>query len=584
MTVNTITNSTYTWGDGDQDVLSGTTNGAHSYSASGDYDIELVIEDGCGCTVTGTDQIRIYNRPPVPNIVMTPVNPAPNEQVSFSFSGTDIDDTITNIAWTIEDRGSYGNTDTVSAVNSRDTVIPHTNGTGTQWYGETPNMGAFTNPESHPVNIEITWWDGFSNQTMTYDETFTQGKFSGPDVNFMQDPADAELDVTVRFSNLTTNTDRVGLGLPDHFEYTWSWTDAGDLETTTDVPFTYELEKTPTSADCQVQLCAQWSDGWETHNTCESKDVVFGTVVTVTSEDCYYNLNIIGTSEDGSVSGYGWTVFSGVGQYGPWTETWTSPVGLEQNDKKICFTSLGWFKIEGTVYGTGASTSDDEILYVTTVCPAGDSIYNLWNGTGIQDVGADWDHSGHGVETEAAKHSGTYGLDATGMKNNDKINFTAPGVSNIPLGDYDFLRVWVNIQELSDEIDIEFKTVGSKTGTTLNFINYVDTNKIGVWQKAMVPLDDFNFPDSGETYLNKLILTATENSGIWLDDISLTIGTVERDVIPICAPEMYGTETQERKRMRAREMKPSIKGRPAVQPSARIIVDGNRPFPGPTNL
>lgn len=591
MMVNSIDNSDYDWGDGNQNNnQSGTPDLGHTYLASGDYDVELVIEDECGCTVTGTDQIRILNRPPVPNIIMVPGDPDPNEPVSFQYTGTDLDDTITNIAWTIGDSGSYGNTNTEAPTSSRDDVIPHANGLGTDWYGEAAVSGAFTNPGSHTVSIVISWWDGFTTQTANYSENFNQSRFSGPAVNFTQDPTEAELDTTVRFSNVSTNIDRVGLGLPDHYEYTWRWTDSGDVETETDVPFTYELEKTPTTADCQVQLCAQWSDGWDTHNTCVEKDVVFDTIVTISEEDCYYNLNIIGTSEDGSVTGYGWTIYSGTGQSGPWTATWSSPTGLDQNDKKICFTSVGWYKVEGTVYGAGASTSDDEVLYVTTVCPAGDSIYNLWNGTGIQDVGADWQHSGSGMETAEAKHTGTYGLDATGLTKNDKINFTAPGVSNVPLSYYDFLRIWINIQDVpsGSVIDLEFKTVGSKSGDSLNLVNYIDTSRVGIWQKAMVPLDDFNFPDGGETYLNKLIFTAAGSMGFWLDDMSLTIGTVERDVIPICAPDVSGVEVPISKTVKAKELKPSIKGRMDIQPSTRVIhssdVNTNRPFPGPKNI
>lgn len=365
MSVNNIDNTDYDWGDLSQDLdLSGAASRTHSWSSSGDYDVEIVIEDDCGCTVTGTDTIRIYANTPVPNIAMTPVTPEPNEVVYFQYTGTDVDNSITNIAWTIDD----GDTDTISGTNARDDIVYHTNGLGTDWYGQSANSGAFTNYGNHLVSIVITWWDGFSNQTINYSETFTQNKFSGPAVNFTQAPSEAEIGVPVTFTNTSTNTDRVGLGLPSHIEYNWRWIDDTTVENELDKPFSYELTETPTSASCSVQLCAQWSDGWDTQETCLEKDVVFGTIVTVTEEECYYNLNIIGTASDGSVTGYGWAVYSGAGSTGPWSEEWASPVGLDQNDKKICFTASGWFKIEGTVYGTGSSTSDYEIMEVTEVC------------------------------------------------------------------------------------------------------------------------------------------------------------------------------------------------------------------------
>jgi hypothetical protein len=580
MSINLVDNSDYDWGDGNQDNdLSGITNGVHTYSASGDYDIQVVIEDACGCTVTGTDQIRVYKRPPVPDIVMVPSDPEPNEPVYFQYVGDDVDSTITQIIWSIED-----DTNTITTVYDKNDTVAHTEGTGTLWCGEARNNGAFTDAGNHKVFISISWFDGFNIQTMPYDETFFQKKFTGPTVNFIQDPAEAEKDSPVRFSNLTTNTDRVGTGLNDCFEYTWRWSDADGLlvETEIDVPITYELERTPTTAMCKTQLCAQWSDGWKTHNTCVEKDVVFKTTVTVTEEDCYYNLNLIGTSDNGSVTGYGWTISSGISETGPWVDTWSSPTGPDQNDKKICFTSLGWYKIVGTVYGTGNPTSDDEIMYITTVCPAGDSIKNLWNGTGIQDAGSDWDHSGFGTETEQSKHAGTYGLDATNMSKNTSIVFSAPGASSVTADDYDFLRLWVNVRswQANKDMSIQFHTIGSANSDTIDLNSYLDTSKTGIWQKVMIPLSDFRF-SSDSIYLKKLILKAGGDMGVWLDDIALSMGTLETEAIAVCPPDVTGREIDESKKMRARELKPGLRGRLSIQPSARII---GTPFPGPKNI
>ena len=369
MTVNAVNNSDYDWGDGhSDDNLSGTTNGTHSWNASGDYDVQIVIEDECGCTVTGTDSIRIYNNPPVPDITMTPPNPDPNEPVSFKYTGTDVDNTITSIAWVIADSGAYGNTNTIS-VSARDDDVPHTEGKGTDWCGEAANSGAFTNPGDHKVSIQISWWDGFNTQLMTYDEHFNQGVFSGPSISFTQVPAQATLASGVKFVNTSTNTSRVGLGLPNCTEYDWTWTDGSISDGATDKPYSFEFERVPTSVDCKVKLCASWSDGWETRYTCHEEAVVFETTVTISEEDCYYKLNLIGTSDDGSISGYSWTVSSGTTELGPWVEVWNTPTNMDQNPKTICFTSVGWYKIDGYIYG-GGTTTDDEIIYITEVCPA----------------------------------------------------------------------------------------------------------------------------------------------------------------------------------------------------------------------
>jgi len=369
MSVNKVNNSGYDWGDGNfNSNLPGTTNGTHSWSSSGDYDVQIIIEDDCDCTVTGTDTIRIFNNPPVPDIAMTPADPDPNEPVAFRYSGTDVDDSISNIAWVIEDNGSYGHTDTLADVG-RDTTVPHTEGLGTSWCGESASAGAFTNPGSHKVSIVISWWDGFNIQTMNYEEYFNQRVFNGPTVSFTQIPAQATVGSGVVFDNSTINYDRVGLGLPNCTEYDWFWTDGSITNSELDKLYDFDFERTPTSVDCNVRLCASWSDGWQTHYSCHTESVVFKTTVTVSEEDCYYKLGLIGTSSDGSVSGYSWTVSSGTTETGPWTEVWNSPTNMSQNPKTICFTAIGWYKIDGYIYG-GGTTSDSEIIYITEVCPA----------------------------------------------------------------------------------------------------------------------------------------------------------------------------------------------------------------------
>jgi len=564
-TVNAVNNSVYDWGDTNSDTVAGAGNGAHSWDASGTYDIELVIEDECGCTVTGTDQITISNNAPVPNIIMIPSDPDPNTPVSFQYSGTDVDDVITNIAWTINDSGVYGNTNTLSATQLRDDIVPHTSGVGTDWHGVSGASGAFTNPGNHQVSIVVSWWDGFTTQTINYSEVFNQGKFSGPTVDFIQDPVKADLGTPTTFTNTSTNTNRVGLGLPDHFEYTWRWVDDTLVETETDKPYTYELVKTPTTAACEVRLCAQWSDGWDTINTCTTKDVIFDTIVTITEEDCYYNLNIIGTSSDGSVSGYSWTIASGISETGPWIDTWESPIGMEQNDKKICFTSEGWYQITGYVYGTGTTTSDTETIYIDTVCPegtGGEVIYVLWNGTGPLDVGGDWDHSGEGSEKSTCMYTGTYGLKAYGLKKNDEFEFASPDSAYVLTTPYTYLRMWVNTNRWERNKDMRLTFYGSHNNSynpggfhtsTLNLNDYMALDYHGNqgttpdWQHVLIPLEDFDFDDLMHPehaglpfYVHKLKFEARGKINICVDDIDLYAGVPIP--VAICDPYVTGEE------------------------------------------
>jgi hypothetical protein len=426
--VNYVKLSHYDWDDGNQDNnLGGAANGIHSWSSPGDYTVQLVIEDHCGDTVTGTKDIRIKYPPPTPDIIMIPSDPDPDTPVSFQWNGTDIYNTISGIDWIINDSGAYGNTDTGSNGHGRDDVVPHSSGQGTDWYGNTATPGAFTNPGSHLVEITYYWFDGFTTQTGTYSEPFTQKKFDGPTVDFYQDPDPVPVGSGVEFHNTTIDPDnRVGTSIvASGTEYDWAWDDDGNLDTVINVPYSYVYNNTPTTDNVSVELCTYWNDGWDDYTECKEKDVAIETTVVVTQEDCYYNLYIYGTSGDGTVSGYSWQVSrsttSGIG--GPYEVLWTSPTGTNQRSKTICFTEQNYFKIEGFVYGTGATTSGVEYILVDEVCPGAECALIIWNGTGILDSGGDWEHTSHGTEVAYAKYEGTKGLDATGFTSNKKKHF-----------------------------------------------------------------------------------------------------------------------------------------------------------------
>ena len=572
--VNQVNNTDYFWGDFTSDLdVPGAGTASHSWSAAGTYDIDIVIEDECEATVTGTKQIQIKWNAPTADITMTPGTPDPNEVVTFEWTGTDVDNQITTIDWVINDSGGYGNTDTTTTGLAKSATVPHAGGIGTDWCGQGENAGAFTNPGTHNVEIVIHYWDGFDTQTINYDEDFSQGIFSGPTVSFNQDPAQATVTSGVKFTNTSTSISRVGLGLDDCDEYDWTWTDDGVPTDYLDKPYSYELEQTPTSANCQVKLCANWSDGWDTQQTCVEEDVVFATDVTVTPVDCYYDLSVIGTSSNGSVSGYSWVIASGTTQSGGWTTIWTTPTDMEQQYKTICFADLGWYNITGYVHGTGATTSDNEILYVDEVCPetviSGAICTNIiWNGTGPLDEGGDWDHSKSGTEAAYAARSGTNGLDATGLKKNDQIWFSSQQGDDI--SEFDMLIAWVNMRSwvYSDEMNVRFQSLGSpgEWSDTISLGDYIDMSMLNVWQRALIPLSRFNLVNYDD--VKTLEFESYDNMGMYLDDISLTVGVP----IPIGPYDVYSEEFGERA-LSATPIRPAVKPDEFPETPSKKVID-----------
>jgi hypothetical protein len=222
------------------------------------------------------------------------------------------------------------------------------------------------------VAAVVYWNDGFNNHIINYNDDFIQDIFTGPTVDFDQVPNPVAVTSAVIFNNLTTVSGRVGTGFTpvDGAEYYWTWNDEGNIHTADNVDHDYVYGNTPVSDNVTVELCANWNNGWTDQETCEPKNLAIETTVIAAPEDCYYELTLFGTSDDGTTSGYSWEISrstsSGIG--GPWELLWGSPTGMDQKEKTVFFTEANYFKIEGFVYGTGATTSDDEYLYVEEVC------------------------------------------------------------------------------------------------------------------------------------------------------------------------------------------------------------------------
>lgn len=562
--INTIAKTSFYWDDGTSDLnLSGASSRSHIWNSPGIYNVRMVVYDECDGFSELVEQITIRNKQPVPDItcLQTANNiiSVPNTIVTFRYSGTDPNDAITSIDWVIHDNGSFGNTNT-SVTANRDDIISHSSGNGTSWCGQAANPGAFTNPGDHIVSIDVNWNDGFDDLVVTYNETFTQSRFSGPSIDFTQDPAQASISGTVSFANVSSNVDRVGTGLPNCFEYDWYlYYGSTEVDNVLNVDKSYVYTVQPTTIDASVKLCANWNDGWDNKYTCKTDKIVFETTISVIPEDCYYILDINGTAPDGTIHSYKWDIYQDTtvsGGSGPWERIWSSPNNIDQKTKKIGFTDLGYFKITGYIYGDdGSYDSASDIIYVYEVCPSAEHI--IWDGTGPLDKGKDWNRHGVGVETTYAAHSGTNGLHAT-MSDNNYIKFTK-FLSTIDTTQYESLVLWVNVRKLFNvNSDIKIKLRGLCGSGSVKLSNYITINSTDKWQKAIINLEDFNL-SSHTRFINTVDLVAIHDIEIYLDDVAFGAVKVERLAVQVCKVDMntdlIGTQT-----IQGREMLPSLKG------------------------
>jgi hypothetical protein len=565
-TMNRVVYTSYDWDDGNQDNnLSGVADRSHTWSAAGDYTVQIVIEDECGGTVTGTKNIRIKYPPPVPNLLchQADINNnilIPDTVVTFEYSGSNPNNRITSIDWVIADA-----TSTSTNGLAVEAVVPHTGGLGTDWYNHPASPGAFTDPGVHNVAIVVHWHDGFDAQTTSYNEDFAQLKFSGPSVNFDQGPDRALVTSGVVFTNTSSGTNRVGTGFgpPNGVQYDWRWDDDGNVTQINNVSYSYQLTQTSTSDNCTVQLCAHWQDGWDEQITCIDKDVIFAVSIVLEKNDCYYDLTVYGTSDDGSVSGYHWdisrsTVSGAAGP--PWEMIWQSPVATNQKYKTICFTEINFFKIEAFVHGNSTTASAQIEFFSNEVCAEECAMF-LWNGTGYEDAGGDWDHSGHGIEKMYAKYEGTNGLDATGFTQNKNIKFISSAVVNVD--QFDILSMFINLKQWQVNKDVQvFFDVGNK----VNLSAYLDTTKLNEWQRVLIPFVDLGLVKPID--LNRLTLDSGGNIGFYLDNVMVTVGAVTTKVVAIEKPRM-SAEAQDTPITRAQ----NVNYRP-----------GMSAFPAPSNL
>jgi hypothetical protein len=256
-------------------------------------------------------------------------------------------------------------------------------------------------------------------------------------------------------------------------------------------------------------------------------------------------MDIIGTSSDGTVTSYEWKVFHGDDDDGPWNLLWTSPKNIYQNNRSICFTAEGFYNIEGYVYGSGATGTDNNILFIDKVCDYSTDVLIIWNGTGILDNKGDWLHYGVGSESQIAAFDGSNGL-LVSANNGSVLRFANIDNNLIDINKFNFLTFWINVRSWQGAGNSKIKLHSNQDnrGKSLNLTSYVKKNRLKTWQKVLINLDRFELSrDESEIgwpcYVNELIFSFTDNVSFYIDDIRLIVG--ETVPVPVTNPNFTTT-------------------------------------------
>jgi len=371
-----ITTREYDFDDGVGWQTLGAT-GVNQWNPADSYENLLRLTTGFGNSdqsIRHVDDIQLVIRwrLPVPDLeclqavaghVITP-----DTIVTFLYNGTDPDNRITGIDWVIND--STTNTYVYGADSTA--IIAHTNGPGTGWYNHPASSGAFGVSGTHNIELVVHWdngIDGTSTPDILYNEDVIQDLFSGPTVNFTQDPSPTEINSSTDFHNTSTNIGRVGTA-GDGEQFDWRLDDNGPITEVLDATSTYVFTVTPTDTLATIRLLAHWNDGFTDRSSQVTKSIIFTAKITITKENCYYIFHIAGTSTGGGApTGYKWEVYRDPD--GANTLLWSSPTDLSQQDLRYYFTYVDEFLVTGTVYGAGSPTSDSSSILITEICTGG---------------------------------------------------------------------------------------------------------------------------------------------------------------------------------------------------------------------
>ncbi|MBD3322211.1 MAG: tandem-95 repeat protein, partial [Chitinivibrionales bacterium] len=79
------------------------SNVIHEFSDDGVYSIELIILDDDGESASLEKTVSINNQPPIAQFSYNPINPRPNQSISFTDESTDLDGVISYVHWDFGD-------------------------------------------------------------------------------------------------------------------------------------------------------------------------------------------------------------------------------------------------------------------------------------------------------------------------------------------------------------------------------------------------------------------------------------------------------------------------------------------------
>lgn len=152
---------------------------------------------------------------------------------------------------------------------------------------------------------------------------------------------------------------------------------------------------------------------------------------------------------------------------------------------------------------------------------ASGSFVVMWNGTGSEDLGSDWELEGKGTETTGSKYSGTNGLDTGVLTAGDSTRFDYESPFDVS-GSYGELTFMMNVQAYPPDSRLKVlwaDSTNTKLGSALKVEDYVSNMDTDEWKEVQIPIEDFNLTGS----VQKLIFRYQEADGqhFYFDDMGL---------------------------------------------------------------
>lgn len=145
----------------------------------------------------------------------------------------------------------------------------------------------------------------------------------------------------------------------------------------------------------------------------------------------------------------------------------------------------------------------------------------VWNGTGVDDTGADWTSSGTGSEDAASKHSGTNGWNTGVTAQNDYTVLNNGSLVDVD-GSYDELQFWLQVKAYPPGSRFRLRWVDGSdnpVGNTVLVSDYVSGTDFDTWYLVSIPIADFNL--TSDVQKLQLLYLNTSGQHFWFDDFAL---------------------------------------------------------------